>query len=133
MFKTTHNLQFEIADNPNPFLGAHKLFRVGTCKGQWGCTSDSYYILTVINSVKGNGHLDDVFEWFENSAKRDNKNLLVLEIINKDFYTHLLQKRGFIPLDEGGNNCIKVFYRKQYNKLLRDGNEIIKKGTLTCV
>lgn len=133
MFKTTHNLQFEIAEHPNTFLQAHKLFRVGTCKGQWGDTNDSYYILTVINSIKGNGHLDDVFEWFENSAKRDGKNLLMLEIMNKDFYRHLIQKRGFIPLDKDGDNCIKVFNRKLHNKLLRDGNEIIKKGTLTCI
>lgn len=132
--KTTHNLTFEMAESPYDIFGDnHKMFRVGTCEGQWGSTSDSYYILSVVNNKEGNGHLDDVFEWFEHSAKRDNRNLLVLECMNNDFYNHLISKRGFVKLDNEQKNCVKVFNKKLYRKLLRDGNEIIKKGSLTCI
>lgn len=128
-FQTTHNLPFEIAQHWTGTM----LFRVGTCHGQWGCTKDSYYILSVINEEQGNGHLDDVFEWFENSCKRDNKNLLVLSCFNEFFYLHLLNKRGFLPLDADGENVVKVFNQKLYKQLKKKGNEIIVAGTLKCV
>lgn len=138
--QTPHNLNFESCESEYSlayslvFGGAqHRLFRVGTCEGQWGYTGDSYYILSVINKFPGNGHFEDVLAWFEYSCKRDNKNLLVLECMNKNFYQHLVTKRGFIKLDELQENCIKVFNHKLYNKLLSKGNEIIKRGTLTCV
>lgn len=128
---TQNRLDFECANSP--YSEGHKMFRIGTCDGQWGCTSDSYFILSVINKEAGNGHLNDVFEWFEYSCKRDNKNLLVLECMNNDFYNHLLNKRGFVSLDTTKENCIKVFNKKSYKKLLRKGNEILKRGPLTCI
>src|ERR1044071_4356783 len=128
-FTTTHKLAFEVANNLNPLLGNHALYRIGTCTGQWGCTADSYWILSILNRSPGNGHLQDVFEWFENSCKRDNKNLLVLSIFSKRFYEHLILKRGFIPLDEDGENVIKVFNRKAYRMLKKKGNEILQAGT----
>lgn len=127
---TTHKLDFETAPG---VYGPHPVFRVGTCNGQYGSTKDSYYILSVINDEPGNGHLDDVFEWFEHSCKRHGKNLLVLECFNPGFYLHLISKRGFIPLDSQAENCIKIYNKKQYKKLLKNGNEIIQKGSLTCV
>ncbi len=133
---TKHNLNFEVADSPyNAFdIGSgHKMFRIGTCEGQWGSTRDSYFILSISNKCAGNGHLDDVLEWFEYSCKRDNRNLLVLECMNERFYKHLISKRGFIPLDAGGENCIKVFNKESYERLLKDGNEIIIAGTLKCI
>ncbi len=135
-FKTTHNLMFEVADSPYNQLfrtDNHKLFRIGTCTGQWGSTDDSYYILSVVNDIEGNGHLDDVFEWFEHSCKRDNRNLLVLVVVNTVFYDSLINKRGFIALDKEKENVIKIFNKKAYKKLLKNGNEIIKKGVLTCI
>lgn len=132
--ETTHKLDFLTAQNDfSLFRGDGNLFKVGTCRGQWGNTNDSYYILSVINEVKGNGHLDDVFEWFEYSCKRDGKNLLILECFNKRFYEHLITKRGFIPLDKDKCNCVKIFNPKQYKKLLKYGNEIIRPGTLACI
>jgi hypothetical protein len=135
---TTHNLDFESAESPYNIFGdifgsGHMIFRIGTCHGQWGSTKDSYYILSVINNIPGNGHLTDVFEWFEFSCKRDNKNLLVLKCMNKRFYTHLSSKRGFSPLDAKGENLIKIFNKKAYKQLKKNGNEIIKAGTLECV
>ncbi len=132
-FHTTHNLDFEVAESPYPQLIPHKMFRIGTCEGQWGNTSDSFYIMSVENNDQGNGHLNDVFEWFEMSAKRSNMNLLVLEFLNERFYEHLINKRGFVALDKEKRNCIKIFNKKGYKRLLRKGNEIIKRGTLKCI
>lgn len=133
-FKTTHNLDFYAAPSPyNIFGNNHQLFKIGTCEGQFGSLSDSWFILTVINHKPNNGHLNDVFEWFEYAAKRDNKNLLVLECMNTDFYQHLLKKRGFVPLYINVENCIKIFNQQKYKTLLKNGNEILKKGTLACV
>lgn len=124
---TLHNLDFEVAEK-EPF----QLFRVGTCNGQWGSTRDSYFILSIINEVPGNGHLEDVFQWFETSCKRDKKNLLILEIMNERFYLHLISKRGFKPLDKKGENVIKIFNQKAYELLKQRGNEILMAGSLKC-
>ncbi len=125
---TTNRLDFEVPEHS--LYGLQ--FRIGTCLGLWGSTKDSYYILSVVNKNPGNGHLNDVFEWFEFSCQRDNKNLIVLEIINDSFYKHLLLKRGFVPLDTYGNNCIKIFNEEVYRTLLKKGNSILKSKTLTC-
>lgn len=101
---TTHKLQFEVA--PPPF-GDFMLFRVGSCHGQWRSTPTTYDILSIINNDKHNGHLDDVFEWFEFCAKRDNLNLRVLQTWNKRFRNHLINKRGFKVIDS--LNLIKTF------------------------
>ncbi len=130
---TTHKLAFESGYNELTAISGAFLFRVGTCHGQYGALDDSYYILSVMNKEIGNGHLDDVFEWFEYSCKREGKNLLVLECFNSRFYNHLLSKRGFIALDKGQENCIKVFNQSLYKKLLKHGNEILIKGSLKCI
>lgn len=101
--KTKHNLDFEAC--PWPRNEAIMLFRIGTCEGQWMATDNAYCIISVINNVPGNGHLDDVFEWFENSCKRDKKALIVMELMNDRFKKHLLLKRGFS--DMGKDNVIK--------------------------
>ncbi len=92
--KTVHNLPFEVAPWINPDFDR---FRVGTVTGVW--SSDPYYynILGIDNSEKGNGHLEDVFQWFESSCKRDKKNFRILEVWNDDFKRHLIEKRGFTP------------------------------------
>ena len=102
-FKSTHNLPFEIA----PFYADNVLrYRVGTCTGIYNWDANNYTIIAITNDNKGNGHLQDVFEWFENSCKRDKKNLLVAEIMNKGFMKHLIEKRGFDLIN--GNYAIKL-------------------------
>ncbi len=133
---TEHGLDFEIAESPYKVLGypvEHQMFRIGTCEGQWGSLADSYFIMSIKNSEPGNGHFKDVLQWFEHSAKRDNKNLLILQCVNRKFYTHLISKRGFNSLDKSRENCIKVFNRKLYLDLLNNGNELLKKGSLKCI
>lgn len=105
-FKSSHNLPFESCPwSRNP---AYQCFRVGTCEGQWFCSdaANAYCILTIINNQPGNGHLEDVFEYFIRSCKRDRKSLMVLEIMNGRFKKHLIEKRGFIPM-MGTDHLIK--------------------------
>lgn len=111
MLKTTHNLPFEVAPwevgwiLPNEF--EYQRFKIGTCDGLWGYDNDNYYILVINNESPGNGHLSDVFEWFEASCKRDKKNLIIQECFNLKFKTHLLNKRGFSILNS--TDVIKKF------------------------
>lgn len=51
-----------------------------------------------MNKEPGNGHLTDVFEWFEYSCKQDKKILLVREFFNDEFYKHCIEKRGFVQV-----------------------------------
>lgn len=108
---TTHNLDFEIG----PIKYDYQTFKVGTCYGQWGFTENCFYILSILNEQPGNGHLNDVFEWFEYSAKRDKKALVVREVFNVGFYKHLIEKRGFNPINRALKNTVIKFF----------GNEII--------
>lgn len=114
---TRHELDFENA----PGNHGHDVFKIGTCEGQWGCTDNCYYILSVINTSPGNGHLNDVFEWFEYSCKRDNKSLLVLEIFNIEFFYHLVSKRGFKVFHLTSRHCIKTFNKMAKKNYLNIG------------
>ena len=94
---TTHKLDFEVAEhNINIDSNYNWMkFKVGTCYGLWSCSENSYNILAIKNSNKGNGHLLDVFEWFEFSCKRDKKTLIIMEVWNKRFKKYLIKKKGF--------------------------------------
>jgi len=96
-FKSTNNLQFEVAKH---FMEGFMNYRVGTCTGVYCWNEKAYMILSVGNNKEGNGHIQDVFDWFENSCKRDKKHLMVLEVWNKRFKNHLIEKRGFMPCGE---------------------------------
>lgn len=94
--KTRHKL---------PFLQAHNditgvpQFMIGTCHGQfmWSFQGKQLVltIISIINNVPGNGHLNDVFQWFEYSAKRNNAVLRIVEFFNPRFKIHCIEKRGF--------------------------------------
>ncbi len=107
--KTIHNLLFEVApfelniDKERPWMK----FRVGTCEGLWRTTKTSYDILAIINTNPGNGHLNDLLQWFEYSCKRDKRSLKVLEIWNSRLKKHLIEKRGFLELQN--DTVIKQF------------------------
>lgn len=103
---TTHKLDFEVA--PWHHNDAFKKFRVGTCEGLYICTPDLIGIVAVENTHSGNGHLNDVFEWFEFSCIQNKIPLMVLEIMNERFGKHLIEKRGFTPI-EGTSDLIKTF------------------------
>jgi hypothetical protein len=108
VFQSTHNLDFLSAHWDNP-ANRHnwQVFKIGTCHGQWNMIDDSYVILAIINEKPGNGHLQDVFDWFENSCRRDNKSLKILHLWNYGFARHLITKRGFRYFNE--EDLIKEF------------------------
>ena len=111
-FETKHKLDFEVADWV-PIMGFlacnnFKRFRVGTCTGLWQSTETSYDILAVENEVKGNGHFEDVLQWFENSCERDHKDFRILEVWNSRLKKHLVKKRGFKVVGKS-DNVIKLF------------------------
>ena len=101
-WQSKHNLQFEVAPYYQPIDDGHKWyrFRVGTCNGLWASCDTSYKILAIDNERPGNGHFDDVLQWFERSCKRDKRNLIIMAIMNDRFYDHLINKRGFKLLQE---------------------------------
>lgn len=103
---TLHNLDFECAEWR--YDSRFMMFKVGTCEGLWTSTSMTYDILAIDNSVPGNGHFEDVLQWFEHSCRRDKKNLRFLEIMNIKFKIHLISKRGFVP-ERKTDNVIKRF------------------------
>lgn len=103
-FKSTHNLPFETAPH---FMPEFVNYRVGTCTGIYCYNEKCYMILAVGNDKEGNGHLEDVFDWFINSCIRDKKHLMVLEVWNERFKKHLIEKRGFIP--SGEEHVIKFY------------------------
>lgn len=82
-------------------------FRIGTCEGLWRSKDKYYEILSVVNNDPGNGHLEDVLDWFENSCRRDKYHLKILDIMNEKFKKHLIEKRNFI--DIGNDNVLKIY------------------------
>jgi len=108
--ETTHALGFEAAPYPSFFEDEKwNRYRVGTIEGLWNFDESNYLILSFVNSEPGNGHLDDVLEWFEYSAKRDGKSLKILSTYNARFYRHLIAKRGFKPVKGKDYDLIKTF------------------------
>jgi hypothetical protein len=104
MFTSEHKLDFEVAEW---ITRDFRRFRIGTCEGLWRATSFSYDILAVENTELGNGHFNDVLQWFEHSATRDNRKFRILETWNTRLKHHLIEKRGFI--DIGNDNLEKSF------------------------
>jgi len=108
-FSTIHNLDFLSRPYASPIDDGSKWqqFKIGTCNGLWGCTDTAYVILAIDNTKRGNGHLTDVFQWFELACKRDNIDLKILQIFNNGFRRHLIEKRGFKIINE--HDLIKKF------------------------
>lgn len=99
-FKSKHNLMFEVAEweMSNDF----QRFRIGTCTRLFGVTDESYDILAIENSEKGNGHFEDVLQWFERSCIRDKRSFRILEVWNTDLKLHLIHDRGFARIENDG-------------------------------
>lgn len=108
---TTHKLDFEVAD----WYGHEKIkvFRVGSCHGQWFWLEVKGFgqclcLLSVMNEFPGNGHLEDVFQWFENSAKRAKVPFMMMDFENQAFKKHCIEKRGFEEVI-GTDHIVKFF------------------------
>lgn len=107
-FETTHKLPFMSAEYHQPIDDGYNWhnFKIGTCEGLYAFKGNSFYILAIKNTHKNNGHFTDVLEWFEHSCKRDHCNFVFLEVWNKEFMKHLIEKKGF---KKQGVNAIKKF------------------------
>jgi len=104
--KTKHKLAFYSRPwRDHPFI---EEFKIGTCNGQWQYGITGLEIISIINNVPGNGHLEDVFQWFEYAAARDKKPLIIREFFNDRFKTHSISKRLFRPI-KGTDNVVKHF------------------------
>jgi len=97
-----------IEDNKYPNI-PWMLFRVGTCEGQWRATDEAYEILSIINREPGNGHLDDLLQWFEYACKRSKLPLRILSFTNPRFKIHLIEKKGFCLF---GKNDVEKHFKK---------------------
>lgn len=97
MFTSTHKLEYlqgeETEMEPGRTMAGYK---VGTCHGLVCFTKTAIEILAVENEEPGNGHFDDVLEWFEYAAKEQGVQLRVIELLNQRLKWHLIDKRGFI-------------------------------------
>lgn len=89
-----------------PLPGQFIEFRIGTVEGLYQTTDRTYDILAIKNSQPGNGHFQDLFDFFERSCKRDNRNMRFLEVINERLQKHLVSVRGF-ERERQTNNFIK--------------------------
>jgi len=118
-YKSTHELVFYTAQwwATDEFMQ----FKVGTCHGLWKSTETSYDILAIDNHEPGNGHLQDVFDWFEFSCLRDSRDLRILELMNPRFIRHLINKRGFYWDGKIPVNLVKKSEDIKNSKLVNNG------------
>ncbi len=86
-------IPFESTSKPTRYADFYA-FRVGTCEGLWRTTADAYEILAVVNRSKGNGHFRQAMLWFEQSCRRDGKDLLIREVWNVRLAL-MLRRNGF--------------------------------------
>ena len=104
--KTTHDLDFEAC--PWPRDKSIMLFKIGSCHGQYVFSDMGLEIISIINNTPGNGHLNDVFEWFEYAAKAQGLKLIIREFFNARFKMHCILKRGYSDI-AGMNSVMKDF------------------------
>lgn len=106
-FRSTHNLPFEMG-GPYKRDRMWQHYKIGTCYGLWRLKKKSIEVLSIMNACPGNGHFQDVLEWFEYGFENGRKFLLIKEFfLNPAFKEHLIKKRGFKP--EGKDDVIKHF------------------------
>jgi hypothetical protein len=109
--QTKHNLDFQAAEWKRD--KRIMVFKVGTCHGQYYFSKKGIEIVSIKNDNPGNGHLDDVFEWFEYAARTQHKTLFIREFINYRFMNHCIHKRGFIRMD-GTMDVYKNHYQDPF-------------------
>lgn len=115
-FKSEHKLKFLTA--PHLIAGAPtglEKFEVGTCHGLWRQDKASIEVWAVINGSPGNGHMDDVMQWFLELARLQNVILAVMDISNLAFKNQLILKWGF-QTTKANDRVIKFDFIKTKKK-----------------
>jgi hypothetical protein len=106
--QTTHNLDFGACPWPLDLTEAGIMaYRIGTCHGIYQFDDDGISIIAIHNDTPGNGHLEDVFQWFEFSAQAQKKDLYIRRFFNPQFKQHCITKRGF--REHGQDDVFKKF------------------------
>lgn len=101
-FQTTHKLDY-LQSAEGTDVGEARMmhgFRVGTCHGLYYQDKEAVCLLAIHNDDPGNGHFTDVLEWFAYSAKNQGLHFDVVEVWNKRLKWHLIDKRGFVAIDQ---------------------------------
>lgn len=107
-FKTTNGQDFYSAPYDRPWnLSNYHMFKVGTCDGLWYNTKKAFFILAIVNNCPGNGHFEDLLDWFYCSSVTSKLPLIIQEVgslqnaafgdfkVSDRFAKHLVEKRGF--------------------------------------
>lgn len=101
-FKTTNDQPFYSAPYQRPLnFEDYQQFKVGTMYGLWKWESDKFVILAFLNNNPGNGHLEDTLDWFMCSSVCAQVPLVIRSVDNTRFLKHLIDKRGFVLLNDG--------------------------------
>lgn len=78
-------------------VGHEKVYKFicGTVDGIFTVERDRIVMIGIGNMDPGNGHVVDVFQWFDRAAKELKKDFWVVEIINAGFHRCLVERHGF--------------------------------------
>ncbi len=109
---STHNLDFEVFEYDKKFPDGYywQRFKVGTTEGFFTTNINDYTVYSIYNKESGNGHLEDLLEWFNYMGETNKKDLIFLDAFNRRFKKHLIEKRGFEEFGE--DHLIKRFYHE---------------------
>lgn len=66
----------------------------------WNDKPKSFEILAIVNDLPGNGHFEDVMDWFQSSCVCAQVPLIIRSVDNKKFLKHLIDKRGFVQIND---------------------------------
>jgi hypothetical protein len=91
-------------------VGHEKVYKFicGTVDGIFTVEKERVVMIGIGNMQPGNGHITDVFQWFERACRELKKNFWIVEIINEGFYRHLVEK-----------HCFQIVTNKQVIKRFR--------------
>lgn len=105
--ETKHKLDFEARPWKGGLVDGVVQYRIGTCTGLYEYNDEGISIIVIDNDKPGNGHLDDVFEWFEYAAREKKKRLWIRQFFNSLFQDHCIKKRGFTQSDKNPHDVYK--------------------------
>ena len=109
MFQSTNSLEYK--DRPIELFGEiMREFKIGTVTGVYSHCDEYLRIINIENSSPGNGHFNDVFDWFFNSCITHGRGLMFVAVVNERLGDHLCNQRGFEKLSDslnkGSEYCI---------------------------
>lgn len=83
-----------------PEGGVAFIFEYGTIVGEYQINSGFLDIIAIVNQEKNNGHFALLYKVLLECCVEDYRPLMFSKIENKDFFNHLVNKKGFNRFDE---------------------------------